>query len=122
MPTYIQTTRAVKNDFTTTTATIANGASLSNAVNLGTSDLISIIMPAAWTAAALTYQFSVDGTNFYDAYSGTAELTATSTGASRMISINAATYDAARYIKIRSGTSATPVNQAADRTLTLILG
>lgn len=122
MPTYIQTTRAVKNDFTTETATIANGASLSNAVNLGTSDLISIIMPAAWTAAALTYQFSVDGTNFYDAYSGTAELTATSAGASRMISINAATYDAARYIKIRSGTSATPVNQAADRTLTLILG
>lgn len=122
MPTYIQTTRAIKNDFTTATATIANGASLSNAVSLGTSDLISIIMPAAWTAAALTYQFSVDGTNFYDAYSATAELTATSTGASRIININAATYDAARYIKIRSGTSATPVNQAADRTLTLILG
>ena len=122
MPTYIQTTRAIKNDFTTATATIANGASLSNAVSLGTSDLISIIMPAAWTAAALTYQFSVDGTNFYDAYSTTAELTATSAGASRIININAATYDAARYIKIRSGTSATPVNQAADRTLTLILG
>lgn len=122
MPTYIQTTRAIKNDFTTATATIANGASLSNAVSLGTSDLISIIMPAAWTAAALTYQFSVDGTNFYDAYSTTAELTATSAAASRIININAATYDAARYIKIRSGTSATPVNQAADRTLTLILG
>jgi hypothetical protein len=122
MPTYIQTTRAVKNDFTTTTATIANGTSLSNAVYLGSSDLISIIMPSSWTTANITYQFSIDGVNFYDAYNTTAELSSTAAVASRIISINSANYDAGRYIKIRSGTSATPVNQAADRILTLILG
>jgi hypothetical protein len=122
MPTYIQHTRAVVNDFTTTTATIANGASLSGIVDLGLSDLVAIIMPSAWTAANLTYQFSIDGVNFYDAYSATAELSSTAAAASRIISINAANYDAGRYIKIRSGTSATPVNQAADRILTLVLG
>lgn len=122
MPTYIQTTRNIKNDFTTTTTTIANGASLSGIVDLGSNDLVGIIMPSAWTAANLTFQFSIDGTNFYDAYSATAELSSTAAAASRMISINAANYDMGRYIKIRSGTSATPVNQAADRILTLIIG
>jgi hypothetical protein len=122
MPTYIQTTRNIKNDFTTTTTTIANGASLSGTVDLGSNDLVGIIMPSAWTAASLTFQFSIDGTNFYDAYSATAELSSTAAAASRMISINAANYDMGRYIKIRSGTSATPVNQAADRILTLIIG
>jgi len=122
MPTYIQTTRNIKNDYTTTTTTIANGASLSGIVDLGSNDLVGIIMPSAWTAASLTFQFSIDGTNFYDAYSATAELSSTAAAASRMISINAANYDMGRYIKIRSGTSATPVNQAADRILTLIIG
>jgi hypothetical protein len=122
MPTYIQTTREVKNSFTTTTATIASGASLSGIIDLGTNDLIGIIFPATWTTASITFQFSIDGTNFYDAYSSTAELSSTAASASRMISINAVTYDMGRYIKIRSGTSATPVNQAADRILTLILG
>jgi hypothetical protein len=122
MPTYIQATKAIKNNFTTTTATILNGASLSNIINLGSNDLISIIMPSSWTAANITYQFSIDGVNFYDAYSTTAELSSTAAVASRIISINSANYDAGRYIKIRSGTSATPVNQAADRILTLILG
>lgn len=122
MPTYIQTTREIKNSFTTTTATIANGASLSGIVNLGSNDLIGIIFPSTWTAASITFQFSIDGTNFYDAYSTTTELSATAASASRMVSINAVNYDMGRYIKIRSGTSATPVNQAADRILTLILG
>ena len=122
MPTYIQTTREIKNSFTTTTTTIANGASLSGIVDLGSNDLIGIIFPSAWTTASITFQFSIDGTNFYDAYSATAELSATAASANRMVSINAVNYDMGRYIKIRSGTSATPVNQVADRILNLILG
>ena len=39
-------------------ATIANGASLSGAVYVGNRRLIGIQMPAAWTAAVLTFQVS----------------------------------------------------------------
>lgn len=123
MPTYIQT---IKNQGTFTetgTVTILNGASLSDAINLENRTLVAIIMPSTWTAAALTFQFSLDGVNYFNAYSLTAELTATTTPAIANSFINiarTATYDSARYLKIRSGTAAAPVNQAADRVLTVV--
>ena len=104
------------------TATIASGATgLSAAVDLreyGT--LIGISMPGTWVAANLTFQTSADGgttyQNFYDSVGNEYTVTA---AASRNIMINAADFLGVRYLKIRSGTSGTPVNQTASRDLIL---
>ncbi len=50
----------------TASVTIASGASLSGAVNLGEKVLSAIIIPGTWTAAALSFQTSEDGTTWYD--------------------------------------------------------
>ena len=106
---------------TTTTATITNGTSLSAAVNLEGSRLLGIAMPAAWTAANLTFQTSVDGTTFQDAYDadGT-EITVVVGGASRNVHFSDQLHGV-RWLKLRSGTTGTAVNQGADRTLTLFV-
>lgn len=106
---------------TTTTATIANGASLSGAVNLEGSRLLGIAMPAAWTAANLTIKTSVDGTTYQDAYDADgAEITIVVGGASRNIHFSDQLHGV-RWLKLRSGTTSSAVNQGADRTLTLFV-
>lgn len=103
-------------------AVIAADASLSGAVSLGGYALVAIKMPADWTAASLTFQASDDDDDtFYNMYStdGT-ELTAQAAD-DRWIAIAPSDFVGARYIKIRSGTSGTPVNQAAERTLQVIV-
>jgi hypothetical protein len=103
-------------------ALIANGQSLSGALNLGGLRLFGIAMPAAWTAANLTFQMSPDGgttwVNVYDANGS--ELAATA-AASRYIAIDPANFASLSMIKVRSGTSGTPVNQGQDATPQLIL-
>ena len=68
MPTYIQTTKNQGIFLTTGTVTILSGASLSDSISLGNRHLMSIIIPAAWTAAALTFQFSTDDVTYYNAF------------------------------------------------------
>lgn len=100
-------------------ATIANGASLSGAVDIGAARrLLSITMPAAWTAAGITLQISNDGTNYADVYDAYGTEYAMTVAASRCVLIPA-DLRRVRYLKIRSGTSGTPVNQAAERVIAI---
>jgi hypothetical protein len=103
-----------------TTVTIANGASLSGAVDIGGRKLVAIDMPSAWTAAALTFQASADGVTYDDMYDGATERSLT-VAASRYMMLNIGDWVGARYLKIRSGTSGTPVNQGGARTITLMV-
>jgi hypothetical protein len=120
MPTYIQTIKNQGIFPTTGSITILNGASLSNAIALDNRTVVAIILPSAWTAASITFQASVDGTNYFNVYTQTTELSAT-VGASYFVVLPRTTgLESARYIKIRSGTSATPVNQSADRVISVI--
>lgn len=103
-----------------TTATIANAASLSGSVDLNGRQLVGIMLPAAWTAANLTLQASMDGSTFFNVYAiGGSEYTATVTAASTFIIIPPNDLLGVRYIKLRSGTSGSPVTQGASRTITL---
>lgn len=107
-------------------ATIAASESLSSAVGVGTRIVTGINMPTSWTAADLTFQGAekgVDGTyqNIYD--SDGSELTV-SAAASRAIALTPSEMDALSAfaaIKVRSGTSASAVAQAAARTLQIVL-
>lgn len=106
----------------TVAATIASGTSLSSGVDLGTGRLVGIIMPAAWTSAALTFQGSADGTTYADLYDDSLERMIASSGAvpSRHLLLAFGDWLGVRAIKVRSGTGASPVNQSADRVLTLV--
>ena len=106
------------------TATIALGASLSDAVELNGADIIRISMPAAWTAADLTFQVSDDGgTTFRNLWMEWGfELWAI---AAASLSIETSVFlrlERIDQIKIRSGTSGAPVNQIAERLILLEVG
>jgi hypothetical protein len=101
--------------------TITSGQSLSAAVNLGGRILCGIYMPASWTAAGLTFQGSPDGTTYYNVQSDTAEITVTA-AASVFLGLDPVRFFGINFLKVRSGTGGTPVNQGADRALTLMLG
>lgn len=109
---------------TTKTVTIANGASLSDAADLGTGRLVGIIMPAAWSAAALTFQANADnGATFYDVYDDATERTISQSGAAaaRFLALPLSDWLGMRGVKVRSGTGASPVNQGAARTIILVV-
>lgn len=109
----------------TKTVTIANGASLSDAVNLvgaGDSVLLGIITPAGWTTASLTFQVSTDGVTFFDYKDATgAEVTIPSTAASQYRAVYPTDFIGVRYLKVRSGSSGAAVAQAGGDVVTLVV-
>ena len=112
--------------------TIANGASLSAEVDLRHHSLVAIQMPADWTAADLTFQGrpGADDTTprinetLQNVYDDAGNEVTVQADADRYIALTAAVLDALTglgRVKVRSGTSGTPVNQGAARVLTLVL-
>ena len=99
-------------------ATIANAASLSGAVRLS-GTLTGIQMPASWTAANLTFQVSVDGDTYQNVYDSSGSEFVVTAAAARYIPLNPADFIDGRWLKVRSGTSGTPVNQGAERVVQL---
>ena len=105
----------------TQTATILSGASLSGSIDLGTTRLFAIIMPAAWTTANLTFQVSADGTTYNNLYDDTGtEVTVTAAASQYIVISSPAKMLGARWFKVRSGTNTSAVNQAADRVVTIV--
>lgn len=103
-------------------ATIASGASLSDAITLGGLRLFGVVMPAAWTAANLTFQASFDGgTTYVDVYDYNGLEVVATASTSRLIVLDPVVFSAIPLLKIRSGTSGTAVNQGAARTLQIVL-
>lgn len=111
-----------------TSATIANGASLSGVVDLTGVILAGFFMPAAWTSAAITFQASPDyddddTVTFADMYnaSGTEYTIASANAvASRFIALDPRDFAGVRFLKIRSGVAGAGVNQGAARTFVLM--
>lgn len=102
------------------TVTIASAASLSGSLSLNGKGLVRIIMPAAWTAATLTFQESVDNSTFGDKFDDLGDEYEIDAVASRAILIDADDFRNVRWLKVRSGTTGTPVVQGAARTLVLV--
>lgn len=102
------------------TATIANGASLSDSVSVGNGEVVGLIVPT-FTSAALTFQGSDDDTTFKDVHdSAGAEVSIPANTGDRAYQAPASLKGFA-YIKVRSGTSGTPVNQGAQRLIKVII-
>lgn len=103
-------------------AVIANGESLSDAVELGEGNqqLVGIQLPSTWTDASLTFAVSPNGTTYTPLYWNGAEYTIEAAGgaaASSAVSLEPSAFAGWPYVKIRSGTSGVAVNQGAERTL-----
>lgn len=104
----------------TKTAVIESGGSLSGAVDLGGRKLVAIVMPDTWTAAKMTFQASPDGVTYFNVYDGSTEREV-DVAASYYSALNIADWVGLRWLKFRSGTAASAVNQTAERTITLVV-
>lgn len=101
--------------------TISAGASLSASVDLGPNRPFGIIVPAGWTAASITFQASADGINFFNVFDDTgAELTLVAAASEYLVFSSPAKILGLRWIKLRSGTSGTPVNQVSSAALIVV--
>ena len=102
-------------------AIIGAGVSLSAQVDIGPGQLVGMLIPAGWTAASITFQASPDGgQTFGNLFSAAGVEQTLTVAAGQFIAIDPTLWKGVRSIKIRSGTSAAPVNQAAQANLTLV--
>jgi hypothetical protein len=109
----------------TVTIPLAGGVyELSTAVDLSAAKFIGIIMPATWVTAVLTFQVcpTINGT-FTDLYDDNGVEVSVSVAQGKAYTLNVAMWKLApwRYVKFRSGTTATPVDQTASRAITVVL-
>jgi hypothetical protein len=99
---------------------IASGQSLSGEINIGGYSTVEIQMPSSWDAANFTFQSSnASGGTYQNMYDDAGTEVTVNAVASR--NMTTTKLQGAVYIKIRSGTSSTAVNQTAARTITLVL-
>lgn len=106
--------------------TITDGASQSGVIDKSHFKNMLIIMPAAWDAANITFLVSDNPTTGFvmlvdDAGAEVALTTVTVSTAISLTGVDKESLESAMFVKIRSGTNATPVNQTPGREFTVIL-
>ncbi len=99
------------------TINIANGASISGTnIDLTAKSLVGISMPAAWTAAGLSFEVSVDAGGTWQPLVDSTNTERTLTvAAAKFIAVDPTWFMGAPLLRLRSGTSAANVNQGASR-------
>jgi len=106
-------------------AAISNGGSLSAAVELTEGQLVGVLMPAAWTAAALSFDGSHDGSTYAPVYGADGEVkiasTHISTSERRLFWLDPINFLGVKAVKVRSGLNGAVVAQGAARTVTLLM-
>lgn len=100
----------------TKTATIANGATISDGIPLLSGTITGLILPAAFTGTALTFQVSQDGSTYTALYdsSNTAESMTVAQG--RAYSVNPAVFAGWQYAKVVSNAA-----EGASRAVMLVV-
>jgi hypothetical protein len=96
---------------------IASGQTASAVIDAKGFSLVGVLLPAAFTGTSLTFQASVDGTNFFAVNSTTSGSSLSYTVAQgNYYAIDPTPFYGIRYLKIVSGSS-----EAANRVLTVAL-
>lgn len=108
-----------KSKATVTVTTAATG--LSDIIDIGGLAPRSVEMSSAWTTANITFMGAVSSTDAMKSVrhstAGTEVTYVTTVG--YVVSLNPEYFAGLRYIQVRSGSTTTPVAQAASRTLYL---
>jgi hypothetical protein len=102
------------------TVTVADGQSLSDALSVDKYVVCGFVVDSGWNTAALTFTVSYDGTTYYNMFNGATELSYAAIAASSWVSVDPAVFMGIPYIKVRSGTAGTPVNQTGASVVTVI--
>src|SRR4051812_11529961 len=109
---------AVLGDSSVLTATFAASASLSDAQDVSGMKLFTFILPAGFQGTALTFQASdsLAGT-YVDLYDDAGNEVSVTVAAGRAVAVDqkSVALAAVQYLKIRSGTSASPQVQSSQR-------
>lgn len=110
---------------TRATVTIASGTAVSPLASITSGTLLGFIAPAAWDTAEFSIDVSTD-TSLWNSVEGiitptglvTASWSSLTPGAAYAVDLQALLPWS--YIRFRSGTMASPVNQSAARTFTIV--
>lgn len=104
--------------------TILNGTSVSEKTAAGAGRIVGVVMPAAWTAADLSFEgYLLDGVTpgpAIDKAGTQIKITAPAAGAIVVLSEGTDLWMIGPY-RLRSGTTAAAVNQGADRVLGVVI-
>ena len=104
-------------------ATIANNESLSSEIALAVSELRSVrpcaVLVDNWDAADMSFQGSTDGVDWYDIYRQDGTELTVEIEADRIVVLTPADFLGFAHLKVRSGTSGSPVNQSPAVAVTL---
>ena len=105
------------------TFTIANGASLSDSQQIDEAMLVGLKLPGTWTTANLTLQAAGEDaeSTFCNVYEQDGTEVEINAAASRYVALEPVKFAGMKHIKIRSGTSGTPVNQGGARSIVAYL-
>lgn len=111
------------NQRTFVTATVTTAATgLSDVIDCGGLALTALQMSAAWTDATLGFLGSFDSSaNLLPMYTSTGGELAFGTTAARTYTFDPYLFAGVRFVQLRSGSSASPVAQAAARSVVLSL-
>lgn len=110
------------------TVQINSGTALSSAIDLRTPELFGftpmvVITPSAWDSAKMSAQVSIDGVNWLNFHEWNSNFESAHTLlASEAHAITGYPFRGIPFVRFRSGTDNAPVNQSADRILTIICG
>jgi hypothetical protein len=102
-------------NFVVNTVSIANGATVSSAIDLQGRGLVQVIMPAAFTGSAITFQASPDNVTFQALYNTANTALSMTVTQGRTYMISPSDLVGVRYLKLVSGSA-----EGAARTITLV--
>ena len=99
------------------TASIGAEQSQSGNIAVGNTILDTLLVPTGWTAANITLLGSINGTTFFPVHDAAGVEVTLTAAADRIVRFPPDFRLGFPYLRIRSGTTAAPVNQAAARTV-----
>jgi hypothetical protein len=94
--------------------TIAAGESLSDGADCSGGSIVRVTIPQEYTPANLTFQASSDGNFYNDLYDPDGEEVTLPVKANTTVVVSAHWTRSIGFVKFRSGTRASPVNQKVD--------
>jgi hypothetical protein len=103
--------------------TIASGASLSDVLDCRGFRISAIEIPSAWTAASVTFVHGMTSSGTFQKLSADADEVVEQASASETMAVksNAVSLSGLAFVKLRSGTAASPIAQGATRTINVHL-
>lgn len=97
-------------------AKIPNGQALSDVLD-ASAHLLSAVAVDGWTAAVMTFSVSTDGVTFRDLYDDQGIEVSIPVSSNKQFYLDPSYFAGVGFVRFRSGTSAAPVNQGAERTV-----